>query len=153
MNKILVSILIVVVLLGLGVGLYFLNQNNNVTTGNVIANSNSDSSSGNSVLGSDISSGNEVTIILTSSHFRFYLNGVESPDLKVKQGDKVKIILNNEEGFHDWVLDEFNAKTKQVQAGVTTEVEFIADKKGTFEYYCSVGQHRANGMKGKFIVE
>ncbi len=34
-----------------------------------------------------------------------------------------------------------------------TFVEFTADKKGTFEYYCSVGEHRVNGMKGKFIVE
>jgi plastocyanin len=29
----------------------------------------------------------------------------------------------------------------------------VADKKGTFEYYCSVGQHRALGMKGKLVVE
>ena len=50
-------------------------------------------------------------------------------------------------------IDEFNAATERVSAGATTTVEFIADKKGTFEYYCTVGQHRANGMKGKFVVE
>jgi len=32
-------------------------------------------------------------------------------------------------------------------------VEFTADTPGEFEYYCSVGQHRANGQVGKLIVE
>ena len=82
------------------------------------------------------------------------MNGVENPDIKVKQGDKVKIEFSSTQGFHDWTLDEFNAATKQVMdTDGSTIVEFVADKKGTFEYYCSVGSHRANGMKGNFIVE
>ena len=74
-------------------------------------------------------------------------------EIKVKKGDKVKIIFKNMEGFHDWVVDEFAAKTKQIQAGQTDSVDFIADKTGTFEYYCSVGTHRQQGMVGKLIVE
>ncbi|HLC78671.1 MAG TPA: cupredoxin domain-containing protein [Candidatus Nanoarchaeia archaeon] len=95
-----------------------------------------------------------VVIKITSSHLRFFLDGVESPELKVKQGDTIRIEFVNEEGFHDFVLDEFvGARTKQMAAGNSETIEFVADKKGTFEYYCSVGQHRANGMYGKFIVE
>jgi plastocyanin len=67
--------------------------------------------------------------------------------------DKVKITLNNTEGFHDWKIDEFNAATKQISAGQQDSVEFIASQKGQFEYYCSVGQHRQMGMKGVLIVE
>ena len=74
-------------------------------------------------------------------------------EMKVKKGDTVKITLTNKEGLHDWVLDEFNAKTKRIKAGETDTVTFIADKVGTFEYYCSVGNHRAMGMKGNLIVE
>lgn len=74
-------------------------------------------------------------------------------EIRVKKGDKVKIQFKNMEGFHDWVIDEFNARTKQLPAGQSEIIEFIADKTGTFEYYCSVGQHRANGMVGKLIVE
>ncbi len=74
-------------------------------------------------------------------------------EIRVKKGDKVKIVFENQEGFHDWVIDEFNARTPQIKAGKTEEVEFVADKVGTFEYYCSVGKHRQNGMKGKLIVE
>ncbi len=74
-------------------------------------------------------------------------------EIKVNQGDTVQITFKNKDGFHDWVIDEFAAKTKQLTAGGEETVEFVADKAGTFEYYCSVGQHRQNGMVGKLIVE
>ena len=96
---------------------------------------------------------NAKTFVITGANLKFFMNGIESPELRVRQGDKVRIEFASTEGFHDWVLDEFNAATGKVGAGASTFVEFVADKKGTFEYYCSVGQHRANGMKGVFVVE
>lgn len=74
-------------------------------------------------------------------------------EIRVKEGDTVRINFRNMEGFHDWTLDEFNVKTKQIQAGEVDTVEFVANKKGTFEFYCSVGNHRQMGMVGKFLVE
>ncbi len=74
-------------------------------------------------------------------------------EIKVKKGDMVKVTLNVKEGLHDWVVDEFNARTKQTAEGKTDTVEFTASKTGTFEYYCSIGQHRKMGMVGKLIVE
>ena len=74
-------------------------------------------------------------------------------ELRVQQGDRVKVTINVVQGFHDWVVDEFNARTAQTGEGKTASVEFVADKTGTFEYYCSVGQHRQMGMKGKLVVE
>ena len=88
------------------------------------------------------------TFNVSGSNFNFSLT-----EIKVRKGDRVKIIFKNTDGFHDWVIDEFNAKTARIQAGQTAEVEFVADKVGTFEYYCSVGSHRANGMKGNLVVE
>lgn len=73
--------------------------------------------------------------------------------IRVKKGDTVKITFQNTGGFHDFTLDAFNVKTPQIQAGQTADVEFVADKAGTFEFYCSVGNHRAQGMKGSLIVE
>jgi len=91
--------------------------------------------------------------VLTGDHLKFRMDGVTNPDIKVKEGDKVRIEFTSTEGFHDWVVDEFNAATSKVGEGSPTFVEFTADKKGTFEYYCSVGSHRAQGMKGNLIVE
>ncbi|MEK6926359.1 MAG: cupredoxin domain-containing protein [Nanoarchaeota archaeon] len=118
-----------------------LGENDNKVTGNTIAGD------------LDNSGVPEVkTFVLTGDNFRFYMNGIESPELRVKLGDTVRIVFNNEEGFHDWKIDEFNAATKQIKAGESETIELVADRKGTFEYYCSVGQHRANGMKGNLIV-
>jgi cytochrome c oxidase subunit 2 len=73
--------------------------------------------------------------------------------ITVQKGQKVRIKLTNSEGFHDWVVDEFNASTMRINAGEEAMVEFTPDKVGTFEFYCSVGQHRANGMVGTLVVE
>ena len=73
--------------------------------------------------------------------------------IKVNKGDKVKITFKNTQGFHDWVIDEYGVATKQTNAPTTEVLEFTADKVGSFEYYCSVGSHRAMGMKGTLVVE
>ena len=74
-------------------------------------------------------------------------------EIRVQKGDTVTINFESADGFHDWVLDEFEAATDQVQPGTPTSVTFVAETAGTYEYYCSVGQHRANGMVGTLIVE
>ncbi len=77
-----------------------------------------------------------------------------SPSLiTVKKGDRVKITFKNSQGFHDFVINEFGVATKQAQAPDEEILEFTADKVGSFEYYCSVGSHRAMGMKGILKVE
>ncbi len=73
--------------------------------------------------------------------------------IKVKKGDTVTINFKSEEGFHDWALDEFKAFTKRVNQGEgTTSVTFVAEKVGTFQYYCSVMSHRQQGMVGYLVV-
>jgi len=89
---------------------------------------------------------NEFTV--EARNFRFSVE-----EMKVKQGDTVRVVFSNGEGLHDWTIDEFSAKTKQLKAGESEAIEFVADKIGTFEYYCSVGTHRQMGMVGKLIVE
>ncbi len=91
---------------------------------------------------------NVETFSLTGENFAF-----SQKEIRVKKGTTVKIQFASTGGFHDWVIDEFNAATAQVKAGESTSVEFVADKIGTFEYYCSVGNHRAQGMVGTLIVE
>lgn len=74
-------------------------------------------------------------------------------EIKVKKGDTVKIFLINNKGTHNLVIDEFNARTGTINAGQVSEVTFLADKTGTFEFYSGVDNDRANGMVGKLIVE
>ncbi len=73
--------------------------------------------------------------------------------LIVKKGDTVRIIFKNTGGFHDLKIDEFAVATKKLASGAEETIEFVADKAGSFEYYCSVGTHRQMGMKGTLIVQ
>lgn len=94
------------------------------------------------------STGTVKTITVEGSNFKFMPS-----EIRVKKGDTVKIVFKNSGGFHDFVIDEFNVRTKQIQGGSQETVQFVATKAGTFEYYCSVGEHRQMGMKGNLIVE
>lgn len=73
--------------------------------------------------------------------------------LSVNKGDRVKITFQNTGGTHDLRIDGYNVGTKVIQAGQSETFEFTADKAGSFEYYCSVGQHRQMGMKGTLTVK
>lgn len=92
----------------------------------------------------------DVERVFTLDSFNY---GYSETELRVNEGDTVTINLTNSGGFHDWVVDEFGAATEKISAGDTTSVTFVADQAGTFEYYCSVGNHRAQGMVGTLIVE
>jgi len=72
--------------------------------------------------------------------------------MSVNKGDTVKITVKNVNGTHDLKIDEFNASTRLLKSGEEQTITFVADKVGTFEYYCSVGTHRAMGMVGILTV-
>lgn len=74
-------------------------------------------------------------------------------EIRVQEGDTVTINFESTQGFHDWVINEFEVGTERVVEGDSSSVTFVVDKKGEFEFYCSVGDHRAKGMVGKLIVE
>src|SRR3989338_5851536 len=92
----------------------------------------------------------EVThmIDLTAQNFSF-----SKSEIRVKKGEKIELTFEVKEGYHDWTLEGYNVRTKKINAGGEETIEFTANKAGTFEYYCSVGSHRAMGMTGRLIVE
>ncbi len=77
----------------------------------------------------------------------------DKQEIRVKKGDKVRIIYISDDIGHDLVIDEFNVRTNVITKGQTEVTEFVADKEGTFAMYCSVGQHRQLGMESRLIVE
>lgn len=87
-------------------------------------------------------------VLVDANEFKFI------PDtLTLKKGQKVKLILKNSGKMtHDWVVDELDLRTKVITGGTETSIEFTPTKTGTFEYYCSIGKHRENGMVGTLTV-
>lgn len=152
MNKIILGIIVVALLIG---GIILLtnrdNRNNNVPQpgGNTTATAtpNAVGTTGTTTSSTGNTS-NVKEFVVVGSNFSF-----NPPSIRVNEGDTVRIVFRNQNGIHDFVLDEFNVATKQIRGGQEETVEFVASRTGTFEYYCSVGNHRAQGMRGTLIVE
>ncbi len=94
----------------------------------------------------------DMTIVLTGENFKFVQDGVDNPDINVQVGQRIRVEFTSTSGMHDWVVDGMDVATERVRDGETTSVEFTVREAGTFEYYCSVGSHRLQGMKGNLIV-
>lgn len=86
-------------------------------------------------------------IVVEGSNFKFAPNKIT-----LKKGQPVTIVFKNSGGIHDFNIDEFDVETKQIKGGASEEVTFTPDKTGAFEFYCSVGNHRALGMTGTLTV-
>lgn len=159
MNRNAIIAVVIIVLLAAGVWLYTQNANkeidnlgsdagqkSQIKSGNQTGNKGNGGVSGDLDVNIGLNAAKEFSVVGTP--FKFSVS-----EMRVKEGDMVRIAFRNDAGMHDWKIDEFNAATKVLQAGQSETIEFVANKKGTFEYYCSVGNHRQQGMKGTLVVE
>lgn len=75
------------------------------------------------------------------------------PDtITAKKGQKIQIVMNSVDMVHNFNIDELDVHGPMVKSGETKIIEFTPEKVGTFEYYCSVANHRAKGQIGKITV-
>lgn len=74
-------------------------------------------------------------------------------EIRVKQGEKVRIVLTALDRKHGFQIKELGIKT-DVPKEKEIVVEFVATKAGEFEFKCSVFCGLGHGrVKGKLIVE
>ncbi|WP_336785648.1 cupredoxin domain-containing protein [Paenibacillus sp. MMO-177] len=122
-------------------------NNNNANTGatnnagtGTNAGTNAGSNAGNAAAG-----GGAKAITVKAKNFEF-----DQPEIRVKQGDKVTITLNNAEGFHGFAIPDYNVDIKENNGTAT----FTADKAGEHEFHCSVVCGAGHSkMVGKLVVE
>ena len=88
------------------------------------------------------------TVAVEASNYKFSTN-----EIRVKQGEKLIVTLTNKEGMHDFVIDDLKVNSGMVEAGTSKEITIPTDTAGTYEFYCSVGNHKQMGMKGTLIIE
>jgi cytochrome c oxidase subunit II len=88
--------------------------------------------------------GNTKEITIHAKNFEF-----DQKEIKVNQGDTVKITLDNTQGIHSIKIDGYD---KEIQGGKT--VTFTVDKSGEFKFFCNVFCGKGHGeMVGKLIVQ
>ena len=72
-------------------------------------------------------------------------------------GKEVRLYIRNIETVsHGFALPDFNLEPpiNEIKAGEVAVVKFMADKKGTFPFFCTVWCSNEHlGMSGEFIVE
>ena len=73
--------------------------------------------------------------------------------IRVKKGQTVKLHISTAEGNHGIAIPDFGISA-QLPVGTEKTIEFVADKKGTYSFFCNVfcgSGHK--DMKGTLIVE
>lgn len=82
------------------------------------------------------------------------IKGKVNPQLAVAEGAIVQINLVNGDGAtHDITVADFGAKSNQVNTkGASTAIVFRVNKKGEFNYICSLPGHVQAGMIGQIVV-
>jgi len=88
--------------------------------------------------------------IIVTENFRF-----TPSQITARAGQTLRILVNNQEGTHDLVIDGLNVATVLLAPGQSEVIELTIpeDAAGqTYEFHCSVGTHRQMGMVGTIIV-
>ncbi|MBI2107465.1 cupredoxin domain-containing protein [Candidatus Woesearchaeota archaeon] len=85
---------------------------------------------------------------ITAKQFSF-----EPSVITVNKGDTVKLKITSVDVTHGFAINEFNIN-ERIERGKIVNVEFIADKIGTFPFYCSIVCGTGHsGMRGELIVK
>lgn len=94
----------------------------------------------------------EVREVVVEGGSYFY----EPENIDVEQGETVRFIFENTGGLHDLVLEDSDgndvAGTEQINGGESDSFTYTFEDTEDFEFYCSIGSHRAQGMEGTVTV-
>ena len=89
-----------------------------------------------------------VEIDMTAKQWEF-----EPGTVTVKEGQKVKLNIKSVDVTHGFALPDFGV-SQRLEPGKTEIVEFTADKKGTYTFFCNVACGSGHqSMKGTLVVE
>lgn len=91
------------------------------------------------------------TIDVAMSAFKYDPNVI-----KATAGSTITLNLQSADMPHDFVIDELNVQSSQLLAGETETIEVVIPQSAagqSYEFYCSVGNHREQGMVGTLMVE
>ena len=98
------------------------------------------------------------TVVVQDSHVKEFDMAArqwafEPSTITVNEGDKVILNIKSEDVTHGFAIFEFDVN-ERLAPGETKRVEFTADKKGEYVFFCSVPCGKGHkDMKGKLIVE
>lgn len=100
---------------------------------------------------SDQAGSDQVTADISAVEYKF-----SQTVINAKVDQKIVVTLHNDGAMvHDFTVEIGSNKyaTKILEPGMAETIEFTVDKTGEYDFYCSVAEHREEGMEGKLIVK
>lgn len=135
MNKTLIIVAIALVVIFAGIYLYS-NSNNKNISGETVQD-----------IGPQTSSTGVKEFSMTAKQWKFEPNSIT-----VNQGDLVRLKITSIDVAHGIAIPDYGIN-EYLSPGQTVDIEFTADRKGTFRFACSVSCGVGHsGMSGKIIV-
>lgn len=93
-------------------------------------------------------SGETVVVELVARSWNF-----EPSEIRVNLGDNVELHIKSVDVTHGFMLSQFGVN-EMLEPGQEVNVNFIANKTGTFTFFCNVPCGAGHGsMRGQLIVE
>jgi plastocyanin len=81
----------------------------------------------------------------------------DTEEVSVARGETIEFVYINEGGVHNLVLEENGEDVTRTETlssnGETDSFTYTFEEEGEYEFYCSVGSHRAQGMEGKINLQ
>ena len=74
--------------------------------------------------------------------------------LTFREGEKIELTFNNVGSLpHNFTIEGLGVATKTIGGGKSDTIEFTVEESGTYATFCSVANHRAQGMEGDLTAE
>jgi heme/copper-type cytochrome/quinol oxidase subunit 2 len=92
---------------------------------------------------------------VSARRYAYHVAGSDRPEIHVHVGDVVRIAFSVEDIPHSFTVDKPYRISKRAEPGKPVTFEFLADKPGTFDFYCdlAIDERCRKELRGTLIVE
>lgn len=95
---------------------------------------------------------------VSARKYSFQVQGSDRPEIRVREGDLVRITFSSEDIPHSFTViedgDQHYRIMKRAEPGRPVTFDFIADKPGNFQFQCTLrADERCKEMVGNLVVE
>lgn len=92
---------------------------------------------------------------VSARKYAFKVNGSNTPEIHVAQGDLVHVDFTSEDIPHAFTIDDPHYRImRRAEAGKPVSFDFRADQPGKFRFYCSLtADEKCKDMQGTLIVD
>ena len=92
---------------------------------------------------------------ISARKYTYRVAGVDRPEIHVHDGDVVRVTFSAEDIPHSFTVDEPYRISKRAEPGKPVTFEFLADKPGTFEFYCNlaIDERCRKELRGTLVVD